>query len=83
MSTLRKLIYHRMLGGACCDCVQAICNDDYSGMSDAREAEVRAALAEWTEVNLIIGDELGFSWSGCTLCGGRAGDLHEVGYLHY
>lgn len=68
------------LGGACDDCVVAIANDDYSGMDDETEARVRAGLqriGQW----LIVGKETGFSHKSCVVCGGLAGDRHDVGYL--
>lgn len=68
------------LGRACDDCVIAIANDDYTGMSDERAAEVSFAIASINEY-LIIGDDLGFCWQGCDVCGGLAGNMHEVGYL--
>lgn len=72
--------YIELNGGACDDCVQAIANDDYSGMSDEVEAQVRAGLehiGKW----LVIGEETGFDWRACAVCGGLAGNRHEVGYL--
>lgn len=75
-----ELEYIELRGGACDACVQAIANDDYSGMSDEEEAQVRAGLArvgEW----LIVGDELGFCHDRCAVCGSFPGDRHEVGYL--
>ena len=68
------------LGSCCDDCVQAIANDDYTGMDDQREAEVRAGIDRIGQY-LTVGDEEGFSWQGCDVCGGLAGNRHEVGYL--
>lgn len=68
------------LGGACGNCVIAIANDDYSGMSDAEETETRAGLERIGQY-LVVGDETGFSWRACVVCHGLAGDRHEVGYL--
>ena len=68
------------LGTCCDDCVQAIANDDYTGMDDAREQEVRAGLERIGEY-LIVGDEYGFSWRRCDVCDGLAGNRHDIGYL--
>jgi len=78
--------YIELSGGACSDCVQAISNDDYSGMSDAVEGQVRAGVTRVTErgtgvTGLVVGVEKGFSREPCAVCGGLAGDRHEVGYL--
>jgi len=76
-------------GLACGDCVQAIANDDYSGLDysyDAEESEKRMAEIK-AGINacpgyLVVGDEYGFSWRGCDVCGSSlGGDKHEVGYL--
>jgi len=72
--------YVSILGGACEDCVSAIAYDDYSGMDDETEQRVRAAIkkiGQW----LIVGEETGFTHRDCGVCGGLAGDRHEVGYL--
>ncbi len=67
--------------GECCDdCIQAIANDDYSGMDDEQENLTRAgieSIGQW----LIVGDEVGFSWMRCDVCGGLAGNRHKVGYI--
>ncbi len=78
--------YIELNGGACDDCVQAIANDDYGGMTDEVEAAVRAGLRRIEEsgtgaTGLVVGVEMGFSWRPCAVCGGLAGDRHEVGYL--
>lgn len=76
-------------GLACSDCVQAIANDDYSGIdyyasseaeSDARVAEIKAGIAA-VPGYLVVGEEYGFSWRPCAVCGALAGDRHEVSYL--
>ena len=56
---------------ACVDCVVAIANDDYTGMDNEREAEVRAALEKHEYA--YGGEELGFSWAPCGVCGSRLG----------
>jgi hypothetical protein len=70
--------------GLCCDtCVQGIANDDYSGCSDDEESATRAGIWQHHEVGhyLIVGDEQGFSWQACDICGALAGDRHKVGYM--
>jgi hypothetical protein len=69
-----------MRGGACEDCTIAIANDDYSGMDAATEAKVRAGIARVNQ-HLVIGDNIGFTHAPCAVCGGLAGDRHEVCYL--
>lgn len=71
------------LGGACDDCVIAIANDDYTGMDDVREAATRGGIHKYASQGkyLVVGDELGFESSRCVICGGLAGNRHEVGYL--
>jgi hypothetical protein len=75
--------------GSCCDdCVQAIANDDYSGIdyylsgdaADARVAEIRAGIAA-VPGHLVVGDDQGFSWQRCDICNALAGNRHAVGYL--
>jgi hypothetical protein len=67
------------LGGACEDCVMAIANDDYTGMSEAREAEVRDAVESKSRRGyLVIGERTGFNHNPCAICGGYAGERHEV-----
>jgi hypothetical protein len=69
------------VGQACDDCVIAIANDDYTGMSDERAAEVRAGLKRIGEF-LTVGEDEGFRWYGCRVCGSSlAGNRHRVGYL--
>ena len=65
-------------GLACVDCIIAIANDDYSALTDARAAEVRAAISNvggW----LIAGDETSTDFFSCDVCGSRGfGDAHIV-----
>lgn len=49
-------------------------------MDDATAAAVRKGLAAVGQ-SLIVGDEEGFSWRGCDVCGSGGGNRHEVGYL--
>jgi len=72
--------YVELDGGACDDCAIAIANGDYSGMSEAIEARVKAGIeriGQW----LIVGDEEGFRWRACAVCGALPGNRHAVGYL--
>lgn len=73
-------------GFACDECVQAIANDDYTGLdysynySEAQQRceEIRRGICEAPGA-LIIGDEVGFMRCGCDVCGSRfAGNKHEV-----
>jgi len=68
---------------ACADCALAIANDDYSGMDDEREDQVRTAVHHlYTDGYPVIGDELGFSWQGCDCChSGLGGDMYELSIL--
>jgi len=68
------------LGEACDDCTIAIANDDYSGMDEETAARVQSGIARVGQY-LIVGEELGFSWRACTICGGLAGNRHAVGYI--
>jgi len=69
------------VGGACINCVIAIANDDYTGVSDELETAIKAGLeriGQW----LIVGEETGFSWSRCVVCNWDfGGHRHAVGYL--
>lgn len=68
-------------GLACIDCVMAIANDDYSGMSDVKASLVREGI-ERIGRHIIVAEEYGFTWRGCDVCGVNvAGDKHVVGYL--
>jgi hypothetical protein len=68
-------------GSVCADCLMAIANDDYSGMSDKQEQLTRAGLARSGQ-HLIAGDDLGFRRSLCYVCGQfEGGDKTAVGYL--
>jgi hypothetical protein len=68
------------LGECCNDCTIAIANDDYSGMDTAQEERTRQGIEAVGEY-LIVGEECGFSWNACDVCGGLAGDRNKVGYL--
>jgi hypothetical protein len=69
------------LGGCCGDCLIAIANDDYSGMSDEQEARTKAGIKRIGHY-LVPGEEIGFTHSGCAVClDGLAGTKHQVGYL--
>jgi hypothetical protein len=72
--------YYELNDGACDDCIQAIANDDYTGMDDSREQAVRAGIERLGQ-HLVIGEECGFSWRSCAVCRGLAGNRHTVGYL--
>lgn len=61
----------------CGSCLIAAANDDYTGMDDDEEREVRAGLAALGEV-VADGEELGFSWQDCECCGGLAGDRFRL-----
>ena len=74
------LEYVELTGGCCSDCASAIANDDYTGMDDAQENATRAGIEELNQW-LVVGDELGFTWQPCAVCGGLAGDRMAVGYL--
>jgi hypothetical protein len=68
-------------GLACTACVMAIANDDYSEMSDVQASLVRAGI-ERIGRHIVVGEEYGFSWRGCDVCGVQlGGDKHVVGYL--
>jgi hypothetical protein len=69
-----------LCGGACDDCTVALANNDYSGMDDAQEAATRAGIARIGQ-HLIVGEDCGFSHDRCAVCGGLAGNRHDVGYL--
>lgn len=69
------------VGGACDDCTIAIANGDYTGMDESQAQQTRAGMARVGR-SLIVGDELGFRRSGCSVCRRElAGNKHEVGYL--
>jgi hypothetical protein len=68
-------------GLACDDCVMAIANDDYSGMSDVKASLTREGIARIGR-HIVVGEEYGFSWRGCDVCGvNLGGNKHIVGYL--
>ena len=68
----------------CGDCIQAIANDDYSGLDyyyGPEEAEKRMKAIQEGIANLggypVVGEEYGFSWQGCDCCGSNlGGDKH-------
>lgn len=65
----------------CTDCMIAAVNDDYEGMSDAREHEVRAGLERVGWLGYI--EDQGFSWRPCGCCGSRlAGDRFKMSLLN-
>lgn len=68
-------------GTACSDCVIAIANDDYTGMSDERAAEVSAALDSVCNAEgwLIVGEyDSEFSWHPCDICGSGGGERWSI-----
>jgi hypothetical protein len=62
----------------CADCLIAIANGDYSGMTEERAREVKAGIA--ARSHLVSGTaELGFSWTPCDVCHSTLhGDRHEA-----
>lgn len=73
----------------CEDCVQAIANDDYSGLdyhysepeSTQRMEAIQAGIAGLGGY-AVIGDEAGFSHRGCGCCGSNlGGNRHECSVL--
>lgn len=74
----------------CVDCLMAIANDDYSGLDyhyDEAKAEKRMeeiqtgiwSLSDEGKYHLAVGEDEGFSWSGCDCCGsGLGGERHGV-----
>jgi hypothetical protein len=62
----------------CQDCLVAIANDDYSGLSNERAADIRSAIAQYRV--LAPGDgELDFSTRPCECCADhRHGSRHAV-----
>jgi hypothetical protein len=70
-------------GLACDDCVVAIANDDYTGMDERQERATRAALKQLAhlQIHLVVGDEVGYQYHRCNVCGGLPGNRHKVGYL--
>jgi hypothetical protein len=64
----------------CDDCVMAIANDDYSGISEEQELAIRDSLArigKW----LIVGDDRGFEHTLCAVCRAYPGNRHQCGYM--
>jgi len=72
--------YIELNGGACEDCVQAIANDEYSGMDDEQEAATRAGLERIGQY-LIVGEEQREVWAACCVCGVVTEHQHVVGYF--
>ena len=69
---------------ACDDCAIAIANDDYSGMDDIQAQLTRAGLHNIYARGLypVVGEELGFSHSGCSICKSFfGGNKHSVSLL--
>lgn len=61
----------------CVDCAIAHANDDFTGMTEAREAEVKTGM-ERTGHLVLVDDEYGsneayFSWDACDACKDRHG----------
>lgn len=53
----------------CVDCMMAVINDDYSGLREAREAEVRYALEVYPATIVFDTDEIhDFVTSPCDIC---------------
>ena len=77
---------------ACDDCVQAIANDDYTGLDywcsgaeerNARMAQIQAGIGRLAKDGyLVVGEEVGFTHAGCGVClDGLGGNKHEVKVL--
>lgn len=62
----------------CIDCAMIIANNDASGMDSERQAEVETGLEEYRDAKLSLGEETGFTWRKCPICGGLAGDRFEL-----
>ena len=72
--------YLELAGGACNDCTGAIAGDSSGIEIDRREAT--AAGIKRIGHDLVIGDEIGFSWAPCGVCRSwLGGNRHAVGYL--
>jgi hypothetical protein len=65
---------------ACEDCAVAIASGDYSGMGEKQAGRTRAGLAR-LEGYAAPGDDQGFMWRACDVCGAPAGDRHEFALL--
>jgi hypothetical protein len=76
---MAKVIEEMMV---CADCIVAIANDDYTGLSDAEEKRVRAGInALHKEGYPTVGDSDkydDFSRRDCPCCGALAGPRHHV-----
>ena len=69
----------------CGNCIQAIANDDYSGMSDEEAEKVSNTISKEEVDNryLVIGDgeNEGFSWRNCDLCNDLPGERYKAALL--
>ena len=68
----------------CCDdCLMIVANDDASGMDDATEAKIRAALAriDGTVICNDQDDTEEFSHNRCDICNALAGRRHHMAIL--
>jgi hypothetical protein len=61
----------------CADCAIVAANDDWSGVSDEHGQAIRDGF-DRLDGHLVVGDELGFSWSRCEVCNGLAGDRYRA-----
>jgi hypothetical protein len=75
---------------SCGDCLIAIANDDYTGMDDTTEVQVKAGIeaqltsaAKWHNKAWFAadGEDLGFSSYRCEICNALAGDRYRVNML--
>lgn len=59
----------------CVDCILYLANGDEPEGEEAAEVIKRALMWKMAEGITVVacGDELGFSWSACELCGSRLG----------
>ena len=85
--TMARIIADDLL--VCGDCLQAIANDDYTGLdyhyspeeAKQREAEIRAGI-ESLGGYAVVGEAAGFHWRGCDCCGSDlGGDKWECSVL--
>lgn len=77
-------------GVVCSDCIQAIANDDYTGLdyydepkaAERREKEIRAGLAALGPNVVTSGEFEEFSSDECDCCGTHlAGERHGIAVL--
>jgi hypothetical protein len=52
----------------CSDCLIWQSNGDDSAFSDSASAEVHNEAVRTAPMVVVIGDDLGFSWSSCDVC---------------